>query len=227
MQKKPFEPDLKDILDLVKRDIMLSLNCHHLGKIEQFNKENQTARVRIVYGKKVSVRNEAGEYIDQIKDYPLLLDCPVFFLRGGSMGIKIPPKEGDDCLLLFNDRDIDNWFEGATSGELNTSRTHSMTDALCVVGFSSKLSRLSDIEDDILELFNKNAKIQLTEEKIKLFNQIESLNDIIQDLVTELANMQIAVTGVQNGSGATTGTVSPANIANLTQIASRFGGLLE
>lgn len=227
MQKTAVEPHLKDLLDVFKKDILLTMNCHHVGIIQSFDKEKQTARVKIAYGKKVRERNNAGVYIDKIKDYPLLLDCPVFFLRGGNMGVKISPKKNDSCLILFNDRDIDNWFEGATSGEVNTSRLHSMSDALCLVGFSSNLTKLSDIQENILELFNKQVILQLTEEKVKLANSVESLNDIIQDLVAELTSLQIAVIGVQNGGGTTTGTVSPANIANLNQIAQRFGGLLE
>ena len=56
------DPTLKDLLDLLKRDIFLTLKCHDIGTIQSFDKTTQTATVTINYQKTYMRPNPHGIY---------------------------------------------------------------------------------------------------------------------------------------------------------------------
>jgi hypothetical protein len=70
-----------------------------------------------------------------IVNYPVLVNCPVFFATGGGFVVTMPVAVGDPCLLLFNDRDIDTWFSTGAIAPPNTSRAHDLSDGFALVGF--------------------------------------------------------------------------------------------
>lgn len=131
----PGTPELKDALQMLKKEIFLSLNCHALGQIQQFDPITQTAIVTISYKKTYSEPDPVtGIYANVQKDYPILAECPVITLGGGNGVLTFPITTGDDCLLFFNDRDIDNWVAGSTTSPTKTGRLHSFADAIALVG---------------------------------------------------------------------------------------------
>lgn len=149
----PNEPDLKDLIDLLKKDIFLNMNCHSIGSIQAFNSVNQTALVSISY-KKTYFRADSitGVVAPVSENYPLLVDAPVVCLGGGLGALTFPITVGDDCLVLFNDRDIDNWFQGSRTSTLATSRLHSFSDAFILVGIRSLNNILTDYNNSEVEL---------------------------------------------------------------------------
>ncbi len=81
--------DLASLLSLWKKEIFLSLNCHHIGTIQKFNPGAQTAEISIQYKKTQYVKGADGVYKKKLVDYPILLDCPVISLRGGGLFPKV------------------------------------------------------------------------------------------------------------------------------------------
>lgn len=134
----PNDPDMKDLLNLFKKEIFLNLNTHHIGKIQSFNPLNQTAMVTINYKKTYFEPNLiTGVYANKLVDYPILIDCPVICSGGGTGLITFPISKGDDCLVIFNDRDLDNWFQGSSTSANATGRLHSFADGIILVGLRS------------------------------------------------------------------------------------------
>lgn len=216
------DPTLSDVLTEHKKDLMLSMNCHSIAKIESFNSSNQTCEASLVYSKTYNTRNDDGTYTPEQVEYPLLLDCPVIVLGGGQSGLTMPIESGDECLILFNDRDIDNWFKGATSGKVASTRKHSFSDGIALVGLKSLSNSISDYDNSNPVLFNGDTKITLKEQKIKIENSVESLNDILQDLI--IAINGIVTTNCVIGNPV---ALNPASIATINLVATRLGGLLE
>ena len=163
-------PDLQDVLNLLKRDILLNLNSHHIGKIQSFDSTTQTAKATIVYKKVFSKRNAlTGIYNNELIDYPILLDCPVIFLGGGLASLTFPITAGDECLVLFNDRDIDNWYKGGSGTGPATARLHSMADGLIIVGVRSLATALTGFDTDSVTLrYGTANKVQVFTDKIVL-----------------------------------------------------------
>lgn len=148
----PNDPELKDLLDLLKKDIFLNLNCHHIGTIEAFNSANQTATVSVNYTKSYLEPNALGIYSIKSVDYPLILSAPVMCLGGGLAAITFPILPGDECLICFNDRDFDNWFAGSSSSQVATPRKHAFGDAIVIVGVRSLSKILTSYNSSAVEI---------------------------------------------------------------------------
>ena len=159
-------PELKDILDLHQKKISLNLNCHHLGTIQSFDATKQTAVITINYKKTYFKQNASNQYVSFLEDYPILYDCPVVIMGGGSTRITFPITQGDQCLVLFNDRDIDNWFDGSTTSANQTPRLHSFADALALIGPNNKNTLISGYDDTRALITNGTVKVMESIDKI-------------------------------------------------------------
>ncbi len=122
---------MPQLLDEHKRDIQLSLNCVQIGIIEAFDLNHQTATVKIAL-KQVAAIDPDGTRT--IKEYPLVLKCPVMTLFGGVDFLSMPITAGDNCIVLFNDREIDNWLHAGNGQTPTTPRLHDISDVIAIVG---------------------------------------------------------------------------------------------
>lgn len=161
----PNDPELKDLLDLFRKDIFLHLNCHAIAKIQSFNQLTQSATATVNYKKTFFEPNTfTGVYDQKLVDYPILVDCPVMFLGGGGTSITFPVENGDDCMVFFNDRDMDNWYKGSSSSPNATPRLHSFSDGIILVGLRSLNNVILNFDTDGIALRTRDG---LT--KIKVF----------------------------------------------------------
>ena len=140
--------DLADVLDAWKRSIFLDMNCHAVGKVKSFDSKTQIVSVQIVYTKQFTDIEDdsrlSSKIVEKHEKYPILVDCPVMVLKGGGVSLKMPIKSGDECIVLFNDRSIDEWWDsGRNESNLDTNRLHTLTDAIAIVGLSSRPNALS------------------------------------------------------------------------------------
>lgn len=141
-------PDLRALLNAHRDEVFASLNCHQLGTVVSFDAEKQTATVkinarRVVYDKP-QTENGVLQQQPRLLDYPILTDVPVFVASGGNARITFPVTAGDTCLVLFNDRDIDAWWSTGAVAAPNSSRMHSLSDGLALVGFRSLANKVED-----------------------------------------------------------------------------------
>lgn len=245
------DPTLTDVLDQRKKEIFLSMNCHHVGTIQSFNPANQTAVVSINYKKTFAKLNPfAGVYNSVLVDYPLAIDCPVICLGGGDASLTFPIKKGDECLVLFNDRDLDNWFQGAGNGSLASSRLHSFSDGIALVGLRSLANVIDDYDGVRAVLVNDQAMVGVGPILVKIANNSTTLNTLLQTLVSNIETLvtnvealvaqtaAITVTAVSPGMGtsgppanaaaiAAVGALLVATAGQLTATGIEIAGLLE
>lgn len=198
-------PTLASVLELHKDDIMYSLNCHQVGEIVSFNSQTQTAEVQIKMQRTVK-----GE----IKDYPVLIDCPCIVLGGGEGRVTFPISAGDSCLVIFNDKDIDNWYAGGQKMPPRSQRLHSFSDAFALVGIHNKLNQISDYLADGTELKYKGSSIKVQDGKVIISNGSATVT-MDSSNVSIIGNVSITGTFMVNGknvgdththSGVTTGS---------------------
>lgn len=216
------DPSLKDLLDLLKKDIFLSLSAHHIAAVQSFDPVKQTVSATILYKKTFMKFNPvANIYEPLLVDYPILVDCPVIFLGGGTCSLTFPIAQGDECLILFNDRALDTWFQGGQSKALPSGRLHSFSDGIALVGLRSLAHSLPSVDANRAVLQNGTTMVGVGADKVKVANQTTTLNTLLQSLVTAIK----AITTLN--SDMTTGAVSSASQTTLTNIATQIGGLLE
>lgn len=215
----PTPPDLRTVLDGLKREIFDGLNCHEVGIIENFDKDKQTATVRIAVLK---------VFPEKTVPYPLLTDCPVYFPAGGSAYMTFPVKKGDTCLVLFNDRDLDNWFATGNVVAPNSPRLHSLSDGLVLVGFRNLATPPPATLDDAVTIWNNGSRISVKDDgsveivldgatKVKVENGSVNLKTALDALCTALT------TWVNTGGS----TPNPATVTAINAVKTQFDTLLQ
>lgn len=149
--QSPVPPDLRALLDIFKSELRYDLNCHQVGQIISFDASKQTASVQISVLKTLP----DGKQVP----YPVLGDCPVAILSGGTAYLQMPIQSGDPCLVLFNDRDIDNWFTTGNVVAPNTERAHDLSDGLVIVGVRNLGNKLAGYLLTGAALVNNGARV--------------------------------------------------------------------
>lgn len=215
------EPTLQDLLNLLKKDIFIHLNCHHIGSVQSFDSSKQTAMVSIAYKKTIFEPDPVtGAYSAKLIDYPVLIDCPVIVLGGGAASLTFPVAPGDECLVLFNDRDIDNWFKSGQTGPVATPRLHSFADGFALVGIRSMNSVLQGYNSVNAVFQNGTSGVSVApDDVIKIYNATTTLNTLLQQILTQLEIL--ANTPAVPGN-----PINPAVAAALVLLGTDLDGLL-
>ena len=131
--------NLRYLLNIIKDEIKREINCHAIGTIKTFDSTTLTCTVSINYQKVLKQSSYTAPnptaYIDPIINYPILVRVPIVVMGGGGSYTTYPISPGDNCLVLFCDRDIDLWLElGGVNNPPNTERMHDLSDAVAIVG---------------------------------------------------------------------------------------------
>lgn len=142
-------PTINEILDKAKNDLRITFNAVNIGIIESFDASDQTASVRIAIKQIQSVAPDGTRFF---AEKPVLLKCPVIFPSGGGFTLTFPVAAGDECVVLFNDREIDNWFNNGGVQAPSTKRSHDLSDGLVFVGLRSFPRKLSNVSTSTTQL---------------------------------------------------------------------------
>jgi len=108
------------------------------GIITDFDPEKQLVNVQLTIKKK---------YNGEVIAIPELMEVPISWPRAGGYMITFPIKEGDECLVEFFERSIDNWLlEGGVQDPENTRR-HDFSDAVVHVGVWNQTNPIKEYND--------------------------------------------------------------------------------
>lgn len=146
---------LSQMISEVVNSIRVSLHCVKIGEIVSFNKEKQTATVKVLHIQDENYNTRLEENLE----YPLLGEVPVVVLQGGGAHITFPIKAGDQCLLLFCDYMIDNWWISGNASTSIVPRKHDLSDAIAIVGLNALPNAIQDYSDYLHLQYNQNSSI--------------------------------------------------------------------
>lgn len=152
---------LATLLEAKAMELARRLNCVQIGTIEAFNASEQTANVSLNFKRVIN---------DTLKDYAVLVQVPCIVLNGGGGGLSFPISKGDTCVVLFNDRNMDNWFATGAVMEPDSARTHDMSDGIALVGIRSLANLLSGYLTDGVKLWYNNCQITLKNGSLTIDN---------------------------------------------------------
>lgn len=187
--------DLTQIQEISNSNTAQEMNCVRIGVIQEFYPENLTAQVRLV-DKMLTGLNPDGSQI--LKEYP-----PIYVkVCYCNPFCTFPLTQGMECVLLFNDRELETWFINGGSNIQAYPRMHDLTDAIAIVGIRS-LPQMIQILTDCLHLFYGQSDIQIYNENIKI----------------NTSTLNITGNTAQTGDTNQTGTITATNI-NATAAAS-------
>ena len=83
-----------------------------------------------------------------------LLDIPIVIPSVGAFHITLPIAVGDECLLIFSERSIDNWFEKGGNQDPIEYRFHDISDGFALIGINSKPNAIQDYNPTDLQIRN-------------------------------------------------------------------------
>lgn len=160
--------DLKNLLDRFAKTFIQKINCAKVGKISSFDATNQTATV-------------------EIEGYPTLANVPVSFICGAKFSIQVPVGEGDDCIVLFCDTDLDNWVDGKGAEPAFSQNIHGLNGAVALLGIKNILTKIDNYITNGIRIKYKSGEIEIRDSGITI-------------------NGNVTVNGTITSSGKITGT---------------------
>lgn len=126
------------------------------GRIESFDAETQTATVQPLL-RDVDDDREGNQVVTQLAQ---LTKVPVVVEGGNGFMITFPVVKGDPVLLHFTDSSLDSWHETGNDADPGDLRTHSITDAVAVLGLRSKPGALTEF-DGARAVFGKQGGVRI------------------------------------------------------------------
>lgn len=137
-------PDISNVIQFNALKTASELNCMRIATVEEVHYDDLTVTVRLL-NKRTLGQNPDGT--PNVRDYALIRAkicyCNPF--------ITFPISVGDDCVLLFSDREIESWFINGDTQPVNYQRMHDLTDAFAIFGIRS-IPRMIQIAQDCLHL---------------------------------------------------------------------------
>jgi hypothetical protein len=206
------DPQLTDALYQLKLDISRTLNAVKVGQIQSFDSTRRTAQVQILFKR---ILNDGT-----IADYPVLVDCPVFTLQGGGGAIEFPISAGDQCLLLFADRNLDAWFQNGNAAAPFDARCHDLSDGIAVVGLNALGSTLPAYLSDTAQFAYDGASVALSGGTIAIQNVTTTLLTLLNAFIDVLTALTVQ-------DGGSTLPLTAAAIAALNAFKLQWAVLLQ
>jgi Phage protein Gp138 N-terminal domain/GpV Apex motif len=177
------EPTLDVTLEAAKRDLLKNLNCVKVGVIQSFDPGDAThAPTATVLIAQLQVTSIEPDGTRTTSPYSPIEKVPVFFPSGGGLTLTFPVAAGDECLLVFNDRELDNWLEVGAGQPPTTPRLHDLTDAICLVGLRSNPRPLANISTTSAQLRSDDGTTTLSVIPggiVRIHGQLQVDGDII------------------------------------------------
>lgn len=199
------EPSMNDVLDAFKAEVFRDLNCVKQGEIVEYDPATASCTV------KLKIKEFVDVDADTSVSYPLLADVPVFVLQGGGAWMELPIAEGDPCLVLFSDRDIDNWWTSGNETTPNTQRRHSLSDGIALVGINPKSNPLA---------LTGQARIFAGAHKLDFANNLQVWSQLMAELVQDIIDLRTF--GSPGAHTLDPGSIAAFN-ATLTKLQQLFG----
>lgn len=119
------------------------------GIIVSFDVDKQTAVVQPAIKRIFTERGPVN--------LPVCVDVPVAFPGGGDFFLTFPVKAGDECILGFSERAIDNWYASGGTQSPAEYRLHDLSDGIAQVGLNSQPNKLAAFNATDVELRTRDG----------------------------------------------------------------------
>lgn len=161
------------------------------GIISSFDPDTQTASVQPAIQR---IFTEKGAV-----NLPLCVDVPVAFPGGGDFFLTFPVKDGDECILMFSERAIDNWHVSGGTQTPAEYRLHDLSDGIAIVGLNSQPHKLAELQMTGAELRTRSRSTYI---------RLEDGTIYIKGNIVHEGNVQQTGNLNRTGTSTTTGKIT-------------------
>lgn len=177
LNKYNYVNDNNDLLSLIKlslNDFGENFNCVRVGIVQEFIYKEQVVKVKIASQRLIRINKDGTQTTqDYAEIYAKLCYATPYMNQ--------PPKVGDECVLLFNDREMESWWINGSANQRAYNRMHDLTDCIAICGLRSQ-PKLINIFTNLVEFFYD--VLEKTNVKI-LSNQIVTTTDKIVNYIQD------------------------------------------
>jgi hypothetical protein len=170
------------------------------GVIEEYDATQQTCTVQPT----IKIKQRATDGTQEWVTMPLLLDVPVIFPRGGSGALTFPITPGDEVLVIFANRSIDNWWQNGDVQLPAEWRMNDLSDGFAIPGPTSLPRKLENVSTETTQLRSVDGTtyIEITPDGM--------INIVAPQGLEITGNLTIVGDIAMTGSAVITGTVTAA-----------------
>lgn len=112
------------------------------GIIQSFDPNTQTVTVQPTIQEDVL---DPKTLESKPQSLPLLVDVPIIVPRAGGFALTLPIRQGDECIVLFQDFCFDAWWQnGGTKNTQPDKRRHDLSDGVALLAPTSQPKVLSN-----------------------------------------------------------------------------------
>lgn len=216
--------DFNSVMRLAQDATMSRLNCHNIGRIEEFDKQTQRCTVQLM-----QIKQFNNEYITPVP----LTDVPLIIIGAGNGHITLPNPVGTICLLLFLDRNIDTFLETGEMYSPDTTRMHDFSDCVALTTFKTLANPIQNYDENAVTIFNSELieAIQY-DSSIKVYGdsvQIQSQSITEQENeepITAIGELQISPSSVKASTSAG-GQIQVTDKINVQNTARNLATLMQ
>ncbi len=161
------------------------------GIIVSFDPDKQTAVVQPAIKR---IFTEKGAV-----NLPVCVDVPVAFPGGGDFFLTFPVKAGDECILGFSERAIDNWYASGGAQAPAEYRLHDLSDGIAQVGLNSQPKKLDALQMTGAELRTRSRSTYI---------RLEDGTIYIKGNIVHEGNVDQTGNTTRTGTSTTTGKIT-------------------
>lgn len=109
-------------------DIMFRIRCAIPAIVQSYDPSTNTVEAQPAIRERLVMEDGSIQYLN----LPLLINVPVVFPTSMSAGVTYPINPGDECLVIFSDLAIDNfWTSGSIQNPIEVRR-HDLSDGIAI-----------------------------------------------------------------------------------------------
>ena len=153
-------PDLIQTLDEVASETSYQINCMKVGIVQAFYPDDLTVDVQIAHKKDLGFNLDGTQ---NVRDYALIRAKVVYCNPFETF----PINQGDECIILFSDRELESWFINGEVNPLGYPRMHHLTDAVAIFGIRS-LPKMIQILTDAVHMFYGASELIMKQAEMDL-----------------------------------------------------------
>lgn len=149
-------PDLTKLLQQFGRNLADQFNCHRVGRITAFDSNTLICKVKLL--DKLIFNGTEEDYVE-------FTNMPLLIYATETAGLTLGNVVGAECLVHFNDTDIDNWLETGEAYAPNSLRQHDFADGFVELRpYDNLAAQKISYDSEGLALYNNGTKVQLKDD---------------------------------------------------------------
>lgn len=158
--------DDSQLYENIIKKVNFNLRCCIPGVIQQYDHKTNTASIQPAIREEIVNEDNTVQYMN----LPILVNVPIVFPSCSVGSIKMLLKQGDECLVLFSDLSIDNFWKYANVQNPIEVRRHDLSDGIAIPCVLSQ-PNTKPFNGTGMEITSGDAKISITNDGITFSDQ--------------------------------------------------------